>query len=81
MEHLDPGPEPSHKLERANSCLRQGRQADSLEHRLMHQSGVSWKGKEEHPLALGPVLYIDTAVDREVFGPSRAGSPQGNVLS
>ena len=64
MVHLDPGPKPSHKLERANSCLQQGREADHLEHRLMHHGGVGRKGEGEHPLAPGPVLYIDTAVDR-----------------
>ena len=43
--HLDPGSEPSHELERANSCLRQGREADSFKHRLMHHGGSVGRAK------------------------------------
>ena len=64
MVHLDPGPNPSHELERADCSLQLGRDADSLEPRLMGHGGVGRKGEGEHPREPGPVLYSDTAVDR-----------------
>ena len=71
MVHLDPGSEPPHglNLERANCSLRLGCEADSFES-LLDAPWRGWsegrraKGEGEHPLAPGPVLYSDAAVDR-----------------
>ena len=55
--HLDPGSEPRHELERANCSLRLGREADSLELRLMHLgSGLGLGGLPGGSLGMGLAL-------------------------